>query len=136
MTFWDWIYRLGPGWPDQRGWYAAALFVQTCAILLLVALVPSLAQDEFFKSIATAIVVTGWVGFAVAGRDNRLDREQVGQAQELARRVLDHVQAGQTPPPRWCRMIWRTFSFATGSLWRRCWASWRWALHWPCMTVP
>jgi len=26
MTFWDWLHRLGPGWPDQRGWYALALF--------------------------------------------------------------------------------------------------------------
>lgn len=96
MTFWEWLHRLGPGWPDQRGWYALALFVQTCAILLMVALAPGLAGDEFFKSIATAIVVTGWVGFAVAGRDNRVEREQVGQAQELARQALQHAQAMQS----------------------------------------
>jgi len=93
VTFWDWLHALGPGWPNQRGWYALALFVQTCAILLLIAVVPALGRDEFFKSIATAIVVTGWVGFAVAGRDNRIDREQVGEAQQLAKAVLDHVRA-------------------------------------------
>ncbi len=80
MTFWEFLHRIGPGWPDQRGWYALALFVQTCVILAMIAYLPGLAENEFFKSIATAIVVTGWVGFAVAGRDNRLDREQVGQA--------------------------------------------------------
>jgi hypothetical protein len=79
MTFWEWLHGLGPGWPDQRGWYALALFVQTCVILIMLAMFPALTRDEFFKSIATAIVVTGWVGFAVAGRDNRIDREQVGQ---------------------------------------------------------
>lgn len=84
MTFWEWLHRLGPGWPDQRGWYALALFVQTCAILGMLAFLPQLTRDEFFKSIATAIVVTGWVGFAVAGRDNRIDREQVGQALKIA----------------------------------------------------
>lgn len=95
MTFWEWLLRIGPGWPSQRGWYALALFVQTCVILALVAICPHLTDDEFFKSIATAIVVTGWVGFAVAGRDNRLDREQVGQAQDIAREALRHAAARQ-----------------------------------------
>ena len=94
MTFWDWLHRLGPGWPDQRGWYALALFIQTCAILIMLPCVPGLAANEFFKTLATAIVVTGWVGFAVAGRDNRLDREQVGQAQRLAQSVLDQARPG------------------------------------------
>jgi len=100
MTFWDWLYRLGPGWPDQRGWYAVALFVQTCAILMMLSFVPALSHDEFFKSLATAIVVTGWVGFAVAGRDNRMDRDQVSQAQDLARQVLQHVQSGAPTAPK------------------------------------
>lgn len=99
MTFWDWLLRLGPGWPSQRGWYAAALFMQTCAILWLLAAVPALAGNEFFKTIATAIVVTGWVGFAVAGRDNRLDREQVGQAQDIARQLLDRSRPSTPSPP-------------------------------------
>jgi len=93
MTFWEWLHRFGPGWPDTRGWYALALFIQTCLILVMIALLPQLGRDEFFKSIATAIVVTGWVGFAVAGRDNRVDREQVGQALQLAREAHDNLRA-------------------------------------------
>lgn len=93
MTFWEWLHALGPGWPSQRGWYAAALCLQTCAILAMLAAFPHLGRDEFFKTLATAIVVTGWVGFAVAGRDNRVDRDQVSQAQELARLAL------LSPPP-------------------------------------
>lgn len=96
MTFWDFLARLGPGWPDQRGWYALALFIQTCAILIMLACVPELASNEFFKTLATAIVVTGWVGFAVAGRDNRMDREQVGSAQELARSAMDLARRSGT----------------------------------------
>lgn len=92
MTFWEFLHRAGPGWPDTRGWYAMALFLQTTMILLMVRGDPHLAGNEFFQTLATAIVVTGWVGFAVAGRDNRFDREQVGQALELARRAQDSAR--------------------------------------------
>lgn len=92
MTFWGWLHAIGPGWPGQRGWYAIALFIQTCAILAMLAFLPQLGRDEFFKSIATAIVVTGWVGFAVAGRDNRIDREQVGEALQIARDQAAHIR--------------------------------------------
>lgn len=97
MTFWDFLCRLGPGWPDQRGWYALALFIQTGGILLMLALMPQLKDNEFFKTLAQAIVVTGWVGFAVAGRDNRIDREQLSQAQRLAQGLLDQAKAGRGP---------------------------------------
>ena len=97
MSLWDWLTRLGPGWPDQRGWYALALFIQTCAILLMLACLPELGKNDFFQTLATAIVVTGWVGFAVAGRDNRMDREQVGQAQALAQSALDQARSGRGP---------------------------------------
>ena len=92
MTFWDWLSRVGPGWPNGRGWYAAALFLQTCAILVLLYVAPELGKNDFFQTLATAIVVTGWVGFAVAGRDNRIDREQVGQAQALAQELVAHLR--------------------------------------------
>lgn len=94
MTFWDWLYKTGPGWPSQRGWYALALCLQTTAILIMLCQWPHLSKDEFFKTLATAIVVTGWVGFAVAGRDNTVDREQVGKAQDLAAKLLDQQRAG------------------------------------------
>lgn len=104
MTFWDWLSRIGPGWPTQRGWYALALFVQTCVILGMVAAFPALSENEFFKSIATAIVVTGWVGFAVAGRDNRADLERLGQAQSIAKGLVDQMRdtaprSGQSAAP-------------------------------------
>ncbi|MDE2595972.1 MAG: hypothetical protein KGL44_03745 [Sphingomonadales bacterium] len=91
MSFWEGLRRFGPGWPDQRGWYSLALFLQTTMILLLVALKPALASNDFFQSLATAIVVTGWVGYAVGSRDNRFDREQVGEAQQLARDIMDRM---------------------------------------------
>jgi len=38
--------------------------------------------------------VTGWVGYAVAGRDNTVDREQVGKAQDLAAKLLEQQSKG------------------------------------------
>lgn len=79
----------GPGWPSERGWYAIALFVQTAAILAMIAAVPALRADEFFKSLATAIVVTGWIGFAVGMRGNAEERQQtsdaIGAVHEMAK---------------------------------------------------
>lgn len=70
----------GPGWPSERGWYAIALFVQTDALLAMIAVIPVLRSDEFFKSLATAIVVTGWIGFAVGMRGNAEERKQTTEA--------------------------------------------------------
>lgn len=88
MSFWDWIYKAGPGWPSQRGWYALALCLQTTCIFGLLVMWPELSSNEFFKVLANAVVITGWVGFAVAGRDSTVDREQVGKAQDITQQVL------------------------------------------------
>lgn len=77
MTFWDFLFRLGPGYPRERGWYALGLFVLTLVILGMIATFPELRRDEFFKSISTAIIVTGYIGFAVGLRDPSKDREQI-----------------------------------------------------------
>lgn len=94
VTFWDWLYRVGPGWPSQRGWYALALCLQTSVIVVMLALYPELSKNEFFKVVANAVIVTGWVGYAVAGRDNTVDREQVGKAQDIAAKLLDQHRPG------------------------------------------
>lgn len=88
MTFWDWLYKAGPGWPSQRGWYAFALCLQTTGIFALLISWPELSSNEFFKVLANAVVITGWVGFGVAGRDSTVDREQVGKAQDITQQVL------------------------------------------------
>lgn len=75
----------GPGWPDREGWYALALFGQTVFILLLMVWVPDLRKDEFFKSLANAIIITGWIGFAVGQAKGQKERENTGKALDLAK---------------------------------------------------
>lgn len=94
-----WWQHVGPGWPTERGWLTIALFVQTAAIIALIAWIPELRKDEFFKAIANAIIVTGWIGFAVGQRQNSEDRKQVGAAIETMREQARSIPNADEPLP-------------------------------------
>lgn len=47
--------------PDARGWIGIGGFVLTVMVLWMLAAFPELRGDEFFKTIATAIIVTGFI---------------------------------------------------------------------------
>lgn len=80
MTFWDWLYKVGPGWPDARGLIGTGVYVLVLLVLALLALDPELRKDEFFKTIATLIVgafikdVVGWVFQLTKGGTDLADR--------------------------------------------------------------
>lgn len=94
MTFWEWLHRLGPGWPDSRGWIGAGAFSLAVLVLAMLADDAALRKDEFFKTIATLIVgafikdVVAWAYAATKGGG------------ELATRNADLVQkqAESSPP--------------------------------------
>jgi len=48
-------------WPDSRGWIGLGGFTLTVMVLWMLAAFPELRADEFFKTIATAIIVTGFI---------------------------------------------------------------------------
>ena len=69
MTFWDFLDRLAgrmPGWPSGRGLVGLATFSLTVMILWMIKSDEKLRNDEFFKLIATAIVLTGFINGVVA----------------------------------------------------------------------
>jgi len=80
MSFWDFLYRLGPGWPDSRGWIGAGAFALAVVVLAMLAADPALRGDEFFKTIATLIVgafikdVVAWAYAATKGGGELTDR--------------------------------------------------------------
>lgn len=86
-----------PGWPNERGWLTIALFIQTACIIALIAWKEDLRKDEFFKAIANAIIVTGWIGFAVGQRQNAADREQVGALTEAVKEQAKSLPATGAP---------------------------------------
>lgn len=48
-------------WPDARGWIGVGVFLLTIMVLWMIAKIPELRHDEFFKVLATAIVLTGFI---------------------------------------------------------------------------
>jgi len=59
MTFWDFIDRRTP---DARGWIGLGSYLLVAVLLLMIWEDRTLLRDDFFKVIATAIILTGWNG--------------------------------------------------------------------------
>lgn len=53
-------------WPDARGWIGIGIYSLTVMVLWMLAAFPDLRQDEFFKTICTLIVGTGFVNGVVS----------------------------------------------------------------------
>lgn len=51
-----------PGWPDARGWIGIGSYSLVVLVIVLVCADRSLLNNDFFKVIATAIILTGWNG--------------------------------------------------------------------------
>lgn len=46
---------------DARGWIGIGSFILVVMVLWMVAKIPELRHDEFFKVIATALITTAWI---------------------------------------------------------------------------
>ena len=74
---------IGPGWPSEKGWMKLGFYSQTMVILLMIYVSPELRSDTFFQTIATAIVLTGWVN---SGKDNGdEERKNTTKALDIAK---------------------------------------------------
>lgn len=80
---------------DARGWVSIASFVLTIIVLAMMVAWPSLRQDEFFKTIATLLIGTGWISGPVAWSFGTTKNSG-----ELAKRNSDLIieQAKASPP--------------------------------------
>ncbi|WP_066807115.1 hypothetical protein [Sphingomonas asaccharolytica] len=52
----------GPGWPDARGWIGIGSYALVVLVVVLIWQDRTLLNNDFFKVIATAIILTGWNG--------------------------------------------------------------------------
>lgn len=98
MNFWEYLDRVGeravthenrvlPA--DFRGWVALGLFTQSTALFAVMSAIPELLDSQAFTTLATAIIVTGWIGgvaaFAYsAGKQQGEDSALAKQAMNLA----------------------------------------------------
>ena len=76
-------------WPDARGWIGLSVFALTVMVLWMVAVFPDLRQDEFFKVLATAIVLTGFIQSVVGWAYTAT--KQGGEMAERNQAVVEQV---------------------------------------------
>lgn len=90
----------GPVLPtDLRGWLGLALFLQSSMLFILIAAVPDLRESQGFLTLASAVIVTGWIGGAAAfayaaGKQDAEQQEQVKQSIALARDAVNASAPG------------------------------------------
>ena len=84
----------GPGWPDARGWVGISV-VAISIMLLWMMKDPALREDEFFQTIATLVIGTGFVGGVVSWA--YAATKGGGEAAESSARIAE-AAAGVTPP--------------------------------------
>lgn len=84
--------------PDGRGWVGIACFTLVVIVLMMVWFDRSLLRDDFFKSIALAIVLTGWtqgpVGWAYQATKGG------AEAAASSARIAEQAAAAALPEPK------------------------------------
>jgi hypothetical protein len=55
-----------PNWPTARDWIGLGSFILTAIVLYMIAEYPKLREDEFFQTIATLIIGTGFINGPVS----------------------------------------------------------------------
>ena len=83
---------------DARGWIGLACFVLVLIVLAMMWMDKALLKDDFFKVIATAIVLTAWVNGPV-GWAYQATKAGGELAESNARAVEAAVNNQPSPPP-------------------------------------
>lgn len=89
--------KRGPIWPtDFRGWLGFGLFLQSTMLFILIAAIPDIRESQGFLTLASAVIVTGWIGGAAAfayaaGKRDAEQQEQTKQALSLAQSAVNNA---------------------------------------------
>lgn len=66
MTFWDWLSRIGPGWPTERQWVTIALVVTLWIMLQMAVNNPQLWDVKLFEILIQGFALTGMLNMVLA----------------------------------------------------------------------
>lgn len=93
MTFWDWVYRLGPGWPrlTERQGYTIGMFALVSVMLFMAQGQPTLWDVKLFEVILQALVLTGLLN--LAGAFHFAANKQGETATENTGKMADAIRA-------------------------------------------
>lgn len=81
-------------WPDARGWIGIGSYTLTLLVLTMIWTDRTLLVDDFFKVIATAIILNGWNSGPLTWAYSATK-----SGGELADRNATIVERQVTPPP-------------------------------------
>jgi hypothetical protein len=102
MTFWEWLHKLGPGWPTERQW--AVLMTWGLAVGMLVMTIdrPELWREELFKTLITVILITGFVNLILgfhfaANKTDEVKAQNTAKAFEAVTAVANASGASSDP---------------------------------------
>lgn len=84
-----------PHWPDARGWIGISVFVMSIMLLWMMK-DPALREDEFFQTIATLVIGTGFIGGVVSWA--YAATKGGGEAAESSARIAEKTAAALLPP--------------------------------------
>ena len=94
----------GPGWPDARGWIGLGAYSLVVLIIVLVWVDRTLLHNDFFKVIATAIILTGWNGgplswaYAATKSGGELAERNAAQLEKQAESGAPIAPVAPAPP--------------------------------------
>lgn len=106
MTFWGWLYCLGPGWPQlkERQLVSMGVFALVVMMLWMAKADKTLWDIELFKLLLTTFSVTGLVNMVLgfhysATKNQETATENTGKAFDAVHRVADQIMERPTGQP-------------------------------------
>jgi len=101
VTFWDWLHRLGPGWPSERGWVMLGIFALAGSMLKMAEVHPENWDVELFKALLTLVIGTGLINmilpfFFTANKADETKAENSGKAFDAMKAMAENTT---TPQP-------------------------------------
>lgn len=80
-----------------QNWLALGVFAQTCGLFLLMWGSPDLMDNQGFMTLASAVIVTGWVG-TILGLAFQAGKT-IGEQTAAVNKALDLATANSRSPP-------------------------------------
>lgn len=101
MTFWDWLYRVGPGWPNERGWVTLGIFTLAGSMLKMAEVHPGLWDIELFKVLIQAVIISAVINMITAFwfAANKTDETKSENTGKMADAMKAVAESTSTPQP-------------------------------------
>lgn len=94
MNFWEFLYRLGPGWPSERQWATIMTILLSVGMLVMTIDREELWKEELFKTLITVVLVSGFVNMILsfhfsANHSDDKKAENTGKAFEAISKLAE-----------------------------------------------